>query len=202
MVTGNPLPPAAVQRSVKRRALLVVLASALAACSVTGADSSFDVTGTSVTVETGPDIAPPQLMGVALEELVTKDHTFGQGPPPFIQYLVQTHLDPHAGSPDRDGGGGRPLTAAERAAIEDAIRPFGPLRWIDDPDQWRTEDLRPTIEGAVILGVGEPAMDGDTALVPVSLWCGGLCGTWLTYRLTPVGDTWRVTGTEGPIAIA
>jgi hypothetical protein len=202
VATGNPVPPANVQRSVKRLALLVILASALIACSGTAADGSLDVTGTADTVVTGPDVTPLQLMGAALEELVTKDHTFEQGPPPFTVYLVQSHLDPRAGSPDRDHGEGRRLTAPERAAIENTIRPFGPLRWIDDPDQWRTDDLRPTIDGAVILGVGEPTSDGDTASVPVSLWCGGLCGTWLTYRLTLVDGTWQVTGTEGPIAIA
>jgi hypothetical protein len=141
-------------------------------------------------------------MGVALEELVAKDHTFEQGPPPFTVYLVQSRLDPRASSPEGDHGEARPLAAAERAAIEDTIRPFGPLRWIDDPDQWRTDDLRPTIDGTVILGVGEPTRDGDTAFVPVSLRCRGLCGTWLTYRLTLVDGTWQVTGTEGPTAIA
>jgi len=55
----------------------------------------------------------------------------------------------------------------------------------------------------LILGVGEPRIDGDTALAPVSLWCGGLCGTWLTYRLArDGGGAWRVTGTEGPVAIS
>jgi hypothetical protein len=187
---------------VKRLALLVMLASVLAACSGSGTEGSIDVTGTTVTVATGPVTTLPPPMGVALEELVTQNHTFAQGPPPFTEYLVQSHLDPYAGSPERDSGEGRPLSAAERAAIEDAIRPFGPLRWIEDPEQWRTDDLRPTIDGAVILGVGEPTIDGDTAFVPVSLWCGGLCGTWLTYLLSLVDDTWHVRGTEGPITIA
>ena len=144
----------------------------------------------------------PALMGAALEELVTQDHTFGAGPPPFTEYLIQSHLDPGAGSAGVDDDEGRPLTDAERVAIEESIRPLGPVRWIEDPDLWRTDDLLPTIEGAVILGVGEPIIDGDSALVAVSLWCGGLCGTWLTYRLEMVAGAWQVTGTEGPIAIS
>lgn len=142
------------------------------------------------------------MMAAALVQLITVDHTFGEGPPPFTEYLIQTRTDPFAGNPT---GGGRPtrlLTPEERAAIETAIGAWGPVRWIEDPAQWRTEDLRPTIEGAVILGVGEPVVDGDTGLVPVSLWCGGLCGTWLTYRLNPVDGTWTVTGIEGPIAVS
>jgi hypothetical protein len=45
-------------------------------------------------------------------------------------------------------------------------------------------------------------IDGATGLVPVSLWCGGLCGTWLTYRLDFADGAWAVTGTEGPRAIS
>jgi hypothetical protein len=52
------------------------------------------------------------------------------------------------------------------------------------------------------LGVGEPTIDGNSALVPVSLWCGGLCGTWLTYRVELTDGTWSVTGIEGPVAVS
>jgi hypothetical protein len=131
-------------------------------------------------------------MAVALEQLVTVDHTFGDGPPPFTDYLVQTSLDE----------GGRALTDDERSSIEAALSSLGEVQWIDDPDEFRTDDLRPTVEGGVILGVGEPEIDGDAALVPVSLWCGGLCGTWLTYQVEVVDGGWTVTGIEGPIAIS
>jgi len=48
----------------------------------------------------------------------------------------------------------------------------------------------------------EPTNNGGSALVSVSLWGGGLSGTWLTYRLDMVDGAWRVRGTEGPVAIA
>ncbi len=140
-------------------------------------------------------------MAAALEELVTKDHTFGSGPPLFSEYLIQSATDPNAG--DGSGGdSGRPLSTDERAAIEAAISPLSHVSWIDDPADWRTENLEPTIEGAAILGVGEPSFDGDHALVPVSLWCGGLCATWLTYELELVDGSWHVIGIDGPVAIS
>ena len=141
------------------------------------------------------------LLATALEQLVGEDHTFGEGPPPFTEYLIQSHLDPGAGTGTGDGTA-RPLTEAERSEIEAAVSAFGPVRWIDDPAEWRDADLQPTIEGAVILGVGEPRVDEETALVPVSLWCGGTCGTWLTYGLELVDGDWQVVGTEGPVAIS
>lgn len=60
----------------------------------------------------------------------------------------------------------------------------------------------PTVEGAVILGFGEAVIQIETGLVPVSLWCGGRCGTWFTYRLDVVDGSWVVTGIEGTIAIS
>lgn len=145
----------------------------------------------------------PEMMAVALVELITEHHGFGEGPPPFTEYLIQNRIDPSAGNatePANDSA--RKLTDAEREAIEGAIAEHGEVRWIDDPSDWRTPDLVPTVEGAAILGIGEPVIEGDTGLVPVSMWCGGLCGTWLTYRLDIVDDIWVVTDVEGPIAVS
>lgn len=147
------------------------------------------------------DTAP--VMAAAVLELITRHHTFGDGPPPFTEYLIESSLDPHAGFPT----GGTPfeirrLTDEERSAIESVVAPFGPVRWIDDQTDWLTADLDPVIEGAVIIGVGEPTFDNDEALVPVSLLCGGLCGTWLTYRLAKTDQGWQVIAVEGPIAVS
>lgn len=145
----------------------------------------------------------PEMMAAALVELIAEDHTFGEGPPPFTEYLIQDKIDPSAGEPTASAGRStRDLTDAERAAIEKALVEYGPVRWIADPDDWRTNDLMPTVEEAVILGVGEPVVQDDTGLVPVSLWCSGRCGTWFTYRLVLVDNSWIVTGIEGPIAIS
>jgi hypothetical protein len=152
----------------------------------------------------GPEVGEttPEIMAVALTQLVTVDNTFG-GAMPFTEFLIQTGTDPTAGDvaapPD---GPTRPLTDEERAAIEEAISEYGSVRWIDDPADWRTPQLTPVVEGSVILGVGEPNVEEDTALVPVSLWCGGLCGAWFSYRADLVDGEWTVTGIEGPVAIS
>lgn len=188
--------PSAVGRRPRgmRRILILMLVVALigAACGGTDDDVETSANGDSPTGE---------MMAAAMHELVTVDHTFGEGPPPFTRYLVQASTDPQAGDGTGDGVG-RTLTEAERNLIESALEPLGPVEFIDDPDEWRTPDLNPTVEGSVILGVGEPGIEDGSALVPVSLWCGGLCGTWFTYRVELVDGKWTVTGIEGPIAIS
>jgi len=145
----------------------------------------------------------PEVMAVALVHLVTVDNTFGEGPPPFTEYLIQAKTDPFAGDVGNPASGpSRDLTEDERTAIEEAISEIGPVRWIDNPEEWRTPELTPVVDGSVILGLGEPDIEGDSALVPVSLWCGGLCGTWFSYRIDRVDGSWAVTGIEGPVAIS
>lgn len=171
------------------RTCLAITAIVLAGCTATGSDEG--------------DAATAEMMAAALHQLVTVDNTFGGSPPPFSEYLILDHIDTGAGDPATVGEPtARDLGEEEQAAIEASLGEFGTLRWIDDPDEWRTDGLLPKVEGSVILGVGEPDVDGDVALVPVSLWCGPLCGTWLTYRVELSGDTWAVTGIEGPVAIS
>lgn len=177
---------AALRRTV---AVFVVFTLVVSACATTGDAGRVEDTG--------------RVMAAALVELVTNDNTFTRGEPPFTRYLIQSHIDPYAGKAELDPAVVvRPLTDAERSVIEAALAPFGPVQWIDDPAEWRADDLRPKIEGSVILGVGEPVFDAEGALVPVSLWCGGTCGMWLTYRLVETDQGWQVTGTEGPRAIS
>ena len=140
-------------------------------------------------------------MGLALRELVAEDNSFGPGHV-FTELLVLERIDPAAGTAIGSATPGRALTPDERDAIERSLAGLGTVRWIEDPAEHRTEDLMPIPVGAAIVGVGEVVFDDAGALVPVSLWCGGLCGIWLTYRIRLVGGEWTVVGPEGPVSIA
>lgn len=175
-------------------ALILPLSVAFVGCSAGGEGAgshSPDTVGQEV--ERGSTTA--DLMATALRYLAESQGKL------FTEYLIQSSLDPQAGS-GRRGCCSRPLTDKERASIEAAVSELAPVRFIEDPADWRGDDLNPVVEGSAILGVGEPKIDGDGALVPVSLWCSGLCGTWLTYRLQLGPEGWTVTGPEGPIAIS
>jgi hypothetical protein len=173
--------------------------AALLALLTLGACSGSD--GTASTPDTTPRGDSAAVMAAAVERLVTRDHTFG-GDHRFTEYLVLSRTDPSAGSPGGPKTSARPLTAAERESIAAAVAGRGPHRFIDDPSQGRTDDLQPVVEGSAIISVGEPVIGDGTARVPAALWCGNVCGTWLTYRVDRVGGAWRVTGTEGPTAVS
>ena len=179
-----------VRMGMRGKAFAVALMLALSACANPG---SVDLSSSD----------SAEVMAAAMEQLVTEDNTFGSGPPPFTLYLIQNRTDPDAGiSESGEPGLSRQLTTIEMETIEDAIAKFGPVQWIDDPSAWYSEDLIANEEGSVILGVGEPSFEGDTAFIPVSLWCGGLCGTWFTYKLERVDGVWQAIGIEGPVAIS
>lgn len=172
-------------------AIAAVIAMVAVACG--------DAEPTTTTAPDGSSTDTAAIYAISLRRLVTDDNTFGGDGNPFSELLVQTSLDPGAGTAE---GGVRPLTGEERTAIEEALTPIAPIRWIDDADEWRTDELMPVIEGSAILGVGRITFDDDGALVPMSMWCGGLCGTWFDYRVTSSDEGWVVSGVEGPIAVS
>ncbi|MDH3295582.1 MAG: hypothetical protein OER95_14780, partial [Acidimicrobiia bacterium] len=118
-----------------RRNLLLLLVAALIGAACARSDQSV---GTSS--DGGADVPTGELMAAGLRQLVTVDHTFGDGPPPFNRYLVLDTTDPQAGAGSGDGRA-RPLTAAERDAIDAALDPLGLVEFINEPDDWRTPEL-------------------------------------------------------------
>ncbi len=137
-------------------------------------------------------------MAAALLQLVAVDNPFGDERPPFEAIAFDTTVDEQAGSPNGPARQGRELSPAERSAIEAAFGPYGPVRWVQGVQEPATDSAH-----TALIRVGEPGFLGETtALIGASLYCGSLCGVWLTYRLELSGGVWVVTGTEGPLSIS
>ena len=135
-------------------------------------------------------------------QLVEIDSTFGPGHR-FSEVLVVDRTQPDAGDRRRQSPPpGDPLTEEQRAAIAAAIEPLSPVRFIDDRYAFITESLSPVIPGSAIVTLGQVDFDRKGATVGMGLWCGGLCGIRLTYRVTEGPDGWTVIGTEGDITIS
>jgi hypothetical protein len=168
-----------------------VLVLVLAACATVlpSSDPGPSTTRpTSTTVSESP--AVDEILVQATMHLLRNDTTFGEGHV-FPKVLVVDRM--------KDGA---PLTSDQMAALSTAISKLSEVEFIGDPKDFITDDLRPTIDGAAIITLGPVTIDGSDATIDMEMWCGSLCGIWLTYALE-VGDAgWEVLGTVGPIAVS
>lgn len=137
------------------------------------------------------DPSRSQLLGAAISRMVKTDNSFGGGEP-FARIEIATGVGepPSAQLTELD----RELIAAE---IEDVAR----VEFVPSAEE--------AIEGysgrnamVAVVSVGEFRIDDDRAEVDLALWCGDLCGVFLTYEAELVDGTWRIIGTTGPIAVS
>lgn len=147
--------------------------------------------------------AEAEIYATVARYLVEFDNTFGANYR-FAEVLVVNHLDPDAGDAMKAWERSDTLLSDDqRTAIIAAIEDLAPIRFIDS--QWdyiRKEDLAPVIRNSAIITLAPVEFDSDGATVGANLWCGGLCGLWLTYRVTDGPDGWTVTGPEGTWSIS
>jgi hypothetical protein len=119
-----------------------------------------------------------------------------------VIYLMDRALE-NADDPD-DPGVGEPFPQEDRDALAEAVADVAPLEFVSS----RTEVIGPMEDGGrvenqgILLTLGPIAGEDDRALVPASSYLANLAGTWQTWVVERIGDGWRVTGTEGPVAIS
>lgn len=146
--------------------------------------------------------AEPSIYAAVARQLVEFDNTFGPGYR-FSHILIMDRLDPLAGDAMNQGQSSRLLTEEQRQAIVAAIDHLGPIEFIDDWSQFvREAVLEPVIPGSVIITLAPADFDDEGATVGANLWCGGVCGLWLTYRVVEGPDGWTTAGREGTWAIS
>jgi hypothetical protein len=193
-----------------RRTALLLLAAVLisAAC-----DSESPGQGPAVKQEqdasgtdrNDSDRRTVEIYAAVIRRLVTKDHTFGRASSPFDHVYVLDGPLPGGDWPRNDAvRSDKQFSMAVRKALEVELSGLPPIDFISDPDTARLgKDLMGGVKkDGVILTVGPILGRGHNVKVANSLWCGGLCGQWLTYRLKFRGGDWRVTGTVGPMSIS
>lgn len=143
-----------------------------------------------------------QIYAAVTRQLVEVDNTFGPGHR-FSRILILDRLDQYAGDAMNQGQSGRLLSEEQQQAIIAAIEHLGPIEFIHDWSQFVREDvLEPVIPGSVIITLAPADFDDEGATVGANLWCGGVCGLWLTYRVVEGPDGWTAAGREGTWAIS
>jgi hypothetical protein len=159
------------------------------------------VTAATIEEEDGQIVLPPdgaqdrsraELLARAIERLVTVDNTFGGGDP-FDVVEVAAVI-----------GGNReqPVEPLARELIAAAIEPVAVVDCIPDAKESIDRYFDGTPEALAVVSVDDLRIEGERAEIDLALWCGSLCGTWLTYEAELGPDGWEILGTTGPIAIS
>jgi len=90
-----------------------------------------------------------------------------------------------------------PIPQSTKTAVEAALRPM-PVTWITDASSVIVDESSDYTEVGAVLSIAAPIVEGDTAEITTSLWCGGTCGIGGTHEVRQDGAGWAVVGTVGP----
>ncbi len=141
------------------------------------------------------DPARAELIAAAVLRLVTVDSSFG-GADVFGDFRVARIV----------GSDGSPLAPLDLELIAAALEDHGSVRFIDDPQAEIAALFDDPPAGAAVwvavVTVERIYLLDDRAEIELHLWCGSLCGVYLTYEATPTDGGWEIIGTTGPIAVS
>lgn len=159
-----------------------------------------DVTSASIERDTPPDpgndivedSARANLIASAVKRLVIVDNGFG-GADVFDDIRIATVIG---------GDPGQPLQALDLEMIAGAVSEFGTVHYIDDADAQINALFDESPDGVAVISVEGVLVLDDRAEVEMRLWCGSLCGVFLTYEAELENGEWNIIGTTGPIAMS
>ncbi|MGH2764444.1 MAG: hypothetical protein ACRDKA_00800 [Actinomycetota bacterium] len=152
----------------------------------------------------GPPSAAEENREVAIYAAVVRHMASEEGQSSGFRviYLLDRVVE-NADDPD-DPGAGEPFPEEDKAALSKALDGVAPVEFVPS----RADVIGPAEDGGrvenqgILLTLGRIAGEEDRALVPASSYLANLAGTWQTWVVEPSDDGWRVTGTEGPVAIS
>ena len=136
------------------------------------------------------DPARAGLIAAAVKQLLTVDNSFG-GVDVFDDIRVASVIgaDP-----------GQPLQGLDLEVIAETLSELGAVRFVDNADAEIEALFEESPAGVAVVSVEDILVLDDRAEVELRLWCGSLCGVFLTYEAIPDDSGWNIVGTTGPIA--
>ena len=139
--------------------------------------------------------AAAEVLAAAVWQLLTVDHGLGvDTPPPFTDVHVGNALG---------GSAGTPLEPLQLERIAAVVNETGaPVHYVDDPDRLAAKLFNGAPPGVAVITIVALRLGATEAEVELHLWCGSLCGVYLTYAAEQVDGQWVITGIVGPIAMS
>jgi hypothetical protein len=133
------------------------------------------------------------LQTAAIVRLLTTDNSFGADASPFTEIEIGSNIGGDANRP-LEPSTFENVTAALPSSVEVAVVADveATIQRLFEQDQIRT----------AVASIEDLRINGSRAELDMRLWCGSLCGVFLTYE-AEVGDIgWTILGTTGPIAMS
>ena len=96
----------------------------------------------------------------------------------------------------------QPLQGLDLELIAATLSDLGTVRFVDDADAEIRVLFEESPAGVAVVSVEDILLLDDRAEVELRLWCGSLCGVFLTYEAVPLDSGWNIVGTVGPIAMS
>ena len=134
-----------------------------------------------------------RLETAAIVQLVTVDHGFGSGSPPFDLIQVGTSIG---------GDTSRPVDLLALEMTADALAGRFPVEFVSDTETTIAEHFDGETIGVAVAAINDVRIDDDRAEIEMQLWCGSLCGVFLTYEAVLGSSGWEIVGITGPIAMS
>lgn len=138
------------------------------------------------------DPSRADLIAIAVKRLLTVDNGFG-GVDVFDDIRL---ADVVGANPDQ------PLQDLDLELIAATLADLGTVRFVDDADAEIGMLFEESPAGVAVVSVEHVLLLDDRAEVELRLWCGSLCGVFLTYQAVPDDGGWNIVGTVGPIAMS
>jgi hypothetical protein len=139
------------------------------------------------------EIAQAQVIAEAVRRLLNVDNGFGAD-----HRFTGVHV-----ASLFDGDPGRPLGSLTLELIAAVVQEHGAnVQFIDDVDGLITKLFDDTPLGVAVISIANVRLDGSSAEVELRLWCGSLCGVFVTYEAALEAGEWSIVGPVGPIAMS
>jgi hypothetical protein len=119
------------------------------------------------------------------------------GGPQWPVLYVMDHTCANVVTPTQNDCDPQALPALLRDNLVAALSSYAPVRFVADRSEVTDPDLT-IVNGGVLVTLGRIQLQGEQALVPVSVQRNGLNGQGATYQVTRHGDTWQAGDTVGP----
>lgn len=194
-----------------RRLVVILLAGAIVAagCADAGQRAATAPRAPSDTPRSTDDTAEQVgIYSAVIRRLVTQDHTFGQGTSPFEHVYVVDGAVSGAGetdtAPNLFGPASSPFAPEVIAGITDELVDLPPVTFVADGNDVRRgeQGMQGVKNDGVLITLGPIARRVGRVDVATGLWCGGLCGQWLTYVLIEDGGRWKIIGRTGAASVS